>query len=347
MSNSVQTPQTTETKKEKVDVMAKVKAGFENIAKNFSKDERKKLLRLVILLVAVLFVTNPGMIPFLPQDIKNTLTNTITGMFGNVTGVSGMIALDWVVLFKLVVMVIVMQIANIVCGSLLEAVNPKSNRGKTIKHLLLSGFNYMVGIVGIFWALSILGVDLATLFASLGILALIVGFGAESLIADMVTGLFMIFENEYNVGDIIELSGYRGTVTSIGIRTTCVTDAGGNVKVFNNSDMRNIVNLSSMGSIAVCDFAIPYEVKIADAEKALEKVLAEVQAANPEVFTEMPQYKGVQLLGESAVTLRVTANVAESDRFTAARLLNRGLKEGMERMGISCPYNQIVVHRAD
>ena len=346
MSNHVQAPQN-EDKKPKVDVMAKLKEKFEGIAKNFTKEERKKLLRLVILLVAILFVTNPGMIPFLPQDIKNVLTNTITGMFGNVSSVAGMVSLNWVVIFKLVVMVVVLQIANIVGGSLLESVNPKSNRGKTIKHLLLSVFNYLIGCVGIFWALSILGVDLATLFASLGILALIVGFGAESLIADMVTGLFMIFENEYNVGDIIELGGYRGTVTSIGIRTTCVTDAGGNVKVFNNSDMRNIVNLSSMGSIAVCDFAIPYEVKIAEAEKALEKVLVEVQKANPEVFTELPKYKGVQQLGESAVVLRVVANVSESDRFTAARLMNRGLKEGMERLGISCPYNQIVVHRAD
>ena len=347
MSNQAQMPQTEEKKKEKVDFMAKLKAGFENIAKNFSQDERKKLLRLVILLVAVLFVTNPGMIPFLSQDIKNTLTNTITGMFGNVSGVSDMISLNWVVLFKLVVMVIVLQIANIVCGSLLEAVNPKSNRGKTIKHLALSCFKYMVGLVGIFWALAILGVDLATLFASLGILALIVGFGAESLIADMVTGLFMIFENEYNVGDIIEISGYRGTVTSIGIRTTCVTDGGGNVKVFNNSDMRNIVNLSSMISNAVCDFDIPYEMKIADAEKALAQVLVEIQKENPEVFAEVPKYAGVQLLGANAVTLRVTADVKESDRFKAARLLNRGLKEGMERMGITSPYNQIVVHKAD
>lgn len=347
MSNHVQAPQTEEKKKAKVDVMAKLKERFGNIAKNFSKEERKKLLQLVILLVAVLFVTNPGMIPFLPQDIKNTLTNTITGMFGNVSDVANVMPLNWVALFKLVVMVIVLQIANIVCSSLLESVNPKSNRGKTIKHLLLSGFNYLIGCVGIFWALSILGVDLATLFASLGILALIVGFGAESLIADMVTGLFMIFENEYNVGDIIELGGYRGTVTSIGIRTTCVTDGGGNVKVFNNSDMRNIVNLSSQGSTAVCDFDIPYEMKIADAEKALEKVLKEIQAANPEVFPELPVYEGVQLLGANAVTLRVSASVKEADRFKAARLLNRGLKEGMERMGITSPYNQIVVHRAD
>ena len=149
------------------------------------------------------------------------------------------------------------------------------------------------------------------------------------------------------MGDIIELSGYRSVVTSIGIRTTCVTDTGGNVKVIKNSDMRNIINLSSNASFAVCDFPIPYETKIADAEKALDKVLTKVQEKYPNVFTTKPEYKGVQMLDTSAVTLRVVAVVAESDRFSAARLLNRELKEGMEELGICCPYNQIVVHKAD
>ena len=83
------------------------------------------------------------------------------------------------------------------------------------------------------------------------------------------------------------------------------------------------------------------------AEKALEKVLVKVQAANPEVFVNAPKYAGVQELGASAVILRVTASVDEGNRFQAARLLNRGLKEGMEELGISCPYNQLVVHKAD
>lgn len=334
---------TTPVKKEKVSIMERVKA-FTN---RFQKEDKKKLLKLLLMLMAVLFITNPSMIPLLPAEITGPLTDAMVTMFGNVGQVSSVIRMDWIAVFQLLVMVLLLQIIRVICVALLETMKPKTSRGKTILNLVLSSFNYLIVIVGIFWALSILGVDLATLFASLGILALVVGFGAESLIADMVTGLFMIFENEYNVGDIIELGGYRGTVTSIGIRTTCVTDGGGNVKVINNSDMRNIVNLSSNASAAVCDFPIPYEIKIADAEKALDKVLTKVQEKYPETFPTKPQYKGVQMLDASAVTLRVVADVAESDRFSAARLLNRELKEGMEELGISCPYNQIVVHKAD
>jgi len=313
----------------------------------FSKNDKKQVLKLVLMLAAVLFITNPSLIPFLPADIAAPLTDAMHNMFGNVDQISSVISLNWVVVFKLIVMVLVLRVVQVISLAILNTMKPKTGRGKTILHLVLSSFNYMIVILGIFWGMSIIGVDLATLFASLGIMALVVGFGAESLIADMVTGLFMIFENEYNVGDIIELSGYRGTVTEIGIRTTCVTDGGGNVKVINNSDMRNIVNLSNNASCAVCDFPIPYEVKIADAEAALDKVLTAAQEKYPDIFPEKPKYSGVQLLDASAVVLRVTADVSESNRFKAARLLNRELKEGMEALGIACPYNQIVVHKAD
>lgn len=329
--------------KEKVKLTERIK----NALSGIPAERKNKVIRLVILVAAILLITNPGLIPFLPSEMKYMLVGAMSSLLGNVTDISSVIPLNWIVIIKLVVMVLLLQIIKEVCMALLGAVKPKTGKGKTVLNLALSGFNYLMVFLGIFWGLAIMGVNLSTLFASVGILALIVGFGAEKLIADVVTGLFMIFENEYNVGDIIELGGYRGTVTSIGIRTTCVTDGGGNVKVFNNSDMRNIVNLSSQGSTAVCDFDIPYEMKIADAEKALEKVLKEIQAANPEVFPELPVYEGVQLLGANAVTLRVSASVKEADRFKAARLLNRGLKEGMERMGITSPYNQIVVHRAD
>ena len=316
-------------------------------AGRFSKNEKKQVLKLVLMLAAVLFITNPSLIPFLPASITGPLTDAMSSMFGNVGQISSVISLNWVALFKLIVMVLLLQVLRVVSFALLNSMKPKTGRGKTILNLVLSTFNYMIVLLGIFWGMSIIGVDLATLFASLGIMALVIGFGAESLIADMVTGLFMIFENEYNVGDIIELGGYRGTVTEIGIRTTCVTDGGGNVKIINNSDMRNIVNLSNKASRAVCDFPVPYEVKIADAEAALDKVLNTVTEKYPDVFPAKPSYSGVQLLDASAVILRVVAEVDEGDRFTAARLLNRELKEGMEALGISCPYNQIVVHKAD
>ena len=314
------------------------------------KKKGKKVLKLVLMLLLlglVLFITNPSLLAFLPPQIADPVSQTVSNMFGDIGQLTTGIKLDWSVVFQLAVMILLLQVIRLICVALMGAMKPKTGRGKTLLNLSQSIFNYLITIVCIFWGMSILGVDLATLFASLGILALVIGFGAESLIADMITGLFMIFENEYNVGDIIELGGYRGTVTSIGIRTTCVTDAGGNVKVINNSDMRNIINLSSQASFAICDFPIPYETKIADAEATLEKVLTQVQEKYPETFPTKPMYKGVQKLDSSAVVLRVVAAVAESDRFSAARLLNRELKEGMEELGISCPYNQIVVHKAD
>ena len=253
----------------------------------------------------------------------------LNNLFGNVSQISSMVQFDWVVLFQLVVMFLMLRIVWVILSSVLDPEKSEPGRSKTVLHLLKSIFRYMIFLVGIFWSLSILGVNLATLFASVGILTLVIGFGAESLIADMITGLFMFFEHEYNVGDIIEVNGYRGKVTNIGIRTTSITDNGGNVKVVNNSDMRNIVNLSHENSFAICDFPSPHSADLEAAEKALEKVLADVQKQNDTIFAKKPEYVGVQYLDASQVVLRISAEVSEADRFDAARILNRALKLGM------------------
>ena len=344
-----------ETEKAKVNeeteaapVEKKEKNGFFTRFKNaFTKEKRNRVIKLLLFVVLILVVTNPGLIPFLPASVERTLVGALTSLFGNVSDIVNVIPFNWVVIFKLAVMVLLMKVFSELFSLVLDVLSPKSNRGKTLLNLVRSCFKYIVGFVGIFWALTIFEIDFGTILASVGIVALVIGFGAESLIADVVTGVFMIFENEYNVGDIVELEGYRGTVSSIGIRTTCVTDAGGNIKIFNNSDMRNIVNLSNYSSRAVCDFSVPYEAKLADVEKALLEVLKKVQTDNPEVFPEVPEFLGVQELGEESVILRVVANVSEEERFNAARILNRALKEGMEAQGDSCPYNQLATHNDD
>ena len=92
--------------------------------------------------------------------------------------------------------------------------------------------------------LHLLGVNILAIVASLGVLALIVGFAADSIIADMVTGVFILFDSQYNVGDIIEVDASGAWWTDIGIRTTSITDASENIKIVNNADMRNILNRS-------------------------------------------------------------------------------------------------------
>ena len=127
---------------------------------------------------------------------------------------------------------------------LLSLAHPADNRAKTLVTITISVLRYVAAVVILCWGLTILGVDVTTVVASVGIVALVVGFGAESLIEDVVTGTFMLFENQYNVGDIVEIDGFRGVVKEIGIRTTSIEDVGKNVKIINNSQMRSLLGLS-------------------------------------------------------------------------------------------------------
>ncbi len=228
---------------------------------------------------------------------------------------------------------------------LLGTLHAKSHRARTLNSLLISLTRYACAIVILCWGLSILGVDVSTILASVGLLALIVGFGAESLITDVITGIFMLFENQYNVGDIIEVNGFRGTVSNIGIRTTSVTDTSGNIKIVNNSDMSNILNRSNNSSRAVCDFAIPYSTDLEALEGKLPEMLAGIQQRNRQTFLAQPQYLGVQELGDSAVVLRFIAEVPETEIYAGARILNRELFLQMRKLGVECPFPQMDVHQ--
>lgn len=226
----------------------------------------------------------------------------------------------------------------------LGLIHPKSHRARTILTLLNSLLRYAAALVILCWGLSILGVDVSVIVASVGVVALVVGFGVESLIADVVTGTFILFENQYNVGDIVEVGGFRGTVRDIGIRTTAIEDAGGNVKIINNSEMKNILNRSDHASRAVCDIDIPYETDLEALEERIPALLEEIYRQNAGILKSVPAYLGVEKLGASSVVLRFVAEVAEKDLFTAGRVLNRSLWLGLRRLGVECPFQQLDVH---
>ena len=237
----------------------------------------------------------------------------------------------------------VLLLTKLLCA-FLATMRPKSHRGKTMITLISSLLQYSCAIVILCWGLSILGVNVSAIVASVGVLALIVGFGAESLIADVITGVFMLFENQCNVGDIIEVGGFRGTIQKIGIRTTCVVDGGGNVKIINNSEMKNILNRSDKSSRAVCDIGIPYETDLEALEAQLPKLLEEIPAKYPDLIPESPCYLGVESLDSSSVVLRFIAAVSEEDIYAAQRRLNRELLLGLRKLGIECPFPQMDIH---
>lgn len=263
-----------------------------------------------------------------------------TGIF---PGVGSLIDISFDTILKIIIAVAFIQVVGGVLIVVLSLFKNKSGRVGTMSTVLISIIKYSMRIIGFCWVLTIIGVNVSTIFASIGILALIIGFGAESLVADIVTGVFVLFENEYNIGDIIEVDGFRGTVTEIGIRTVSVQDSGGNIKIINNSDLKNIINRSNQKSTAVCDIGVAYETDLEEFDKLVIKIIDEITDRNPEAFKSGIKYLGVQELGDFSITLRFVAEAEENKVFATRRLLNKELKIAFDRHNVSIPFPQIQV----
>lgn len=248
------------------------------------------------------------------------------------------------VLVNLLVMIASVLAIEAIASIVLGLLKPKSHRARSIISIISSLLKYVAVIVILCWGLTIIGVNVSTIVVSVGIVALVVGFSAESLIADVVTGAFMIFENQYNVGDIVEVDGFRGTVSSIGIRTTFITDPGDNVKIVNNSAMKNILNRSDKLSRSVCNISIPYGTDIEKLEEQIPGMMRAIYENHTNVMKSDPVYLGVQELADSSIVLRFVVNVDEKDIYSGARILNHDILLAFRHAGVECPFPQLDVH---
>ena len=298
-----------------------------------STNEKKKgkgtVLKLVIALVVLLVsgVIGAGM-----------------GVFNGIDGFLSMIRIDTGIVIRLIVMVSFLYLVSNVLLLFFKGLQNKKGRIGTISTVFSSLICYGSVLLGFCWGLTIIGVNVSTIFASVGIVALILGFGAESLVADLVTGVFILFENQYNVGDIIEVGGFRGTVHEIGFRTVSLIDAGGNIKIINNSNMTDIVNLSDKQSVAVCEIGISYETDLDELEKKLPKIFDAIKEEHKDVFIGEIKYLGVEELADSCVRIKIKADVAEKNLYGGRRILNKELKMAFDKEKIVIPYPQMVVH---
>jgi len=267
------------------------------------------------------------------------------GIFDTFSGVFSGIHVDAASVLTVVVMVFMVLAAEKALVLVLGLFKRPSHRSATVITITQSLLRYGSAILILCWGLSILGVNVTTIVASVGIVALIVGFGAESLIEDVITGFFMLFENQYNVGDIVEVGGFRGTVSDIGIRTTSLTDAGGNIKIINNSNMKDILNRSNQASRAVVDVQVAYETDLPALEARLPGILEAIYARNKEDMRAAPVYLGVQELGDSGVALRFVTEVDESKIYAVQRIMNRELFLAFRKAQVEIPYPQLDLHQ--
>ena len=215
-------------------------------------------------------------------------------------------------------------------------------RGETISHLLISVLNYGGALGVIFYGLFLFGVDSNSLLASAGILSLVIGLGAQSLIKDILAGIFIVFEGEFRVGDIVTINDFRGTVMDIGLRTTKILNPDGNVKIYNNSEISGVLNMTKDASVAFCEIDVEYGQNLEYVEKVLREELPTLKKTIPTIL-DGPEYRGVEKLGESGVTLLIAAKCNEEDIKVVTRGLNKEILQIFYRNGINVPFPNVTI----
>lgn len=249
----------------------------------------------------------------------------------------------WRAIPKLVSTIQIVTILSLIAVVLIAVFNKllvKNQREVTVANLLHSIIKWITVIVMVIAVLAAWGVDTTALITGAGVVTLIVGLGMQSLIADVVAGLFIVFEDEFNVGDYITVDGFRGEVIEIGIRTTKLK-AAGNIKIINNNEIKGVLNQTRELSVAKSFLSIEYEASLPEVEEIIKKHLPEIKLDTAE---GQICYDGVENLGDSGITLQFSINCHEGDIFAVQREMNKKLKIMFDENGINIPYNQIVVH---
>ena len=181
--------------------------------------------------------------------------------------------------------------------------------------------------------------------SSAGILSLVIGLGAQSLIKDIIAGIFIVFEGEFRVGDIVTIGDWRGTVLEIGLRTTKIMDNSKNIKIFANSQISGVINMTREYSVAKVIVGTEYGDSIERIEAILKNELPKVKEKLSSTIIDGPFYKGVTSLSESSVDLLIIATCTEKDRMQLTRDLNREVKLIFDNNNINVPFPQITVSK--
>lgn len=255
---------------------------------------------------------------------------------------NGLLALVPKIMRVVVTATVILVIVTVLLAALNAAFH-KNSRQITVVRLVNNMIKCVAAVVIVIAVLAAWGIDTTALITGAGVLTLIVGLGMQSLISDVVAGLFIVFENEFNVGDIVTIDGFRGEVVEIGIRTTKL-EALGNVKIVNNSDIRGVLNQTVKPSTAKALIDIEYG-------EPMEKVESVIGAKLPQIKIDGVSggisYDGVAALGSSGVTLQFTAECYEGDIFAVQREMNKRLKMMFDENDVGIPFDQLVVHMAD
>ena len=215
--------------------------------------------------------------------------------------------------------------------------DPKDQKRKrTLDKVIISITRYVVIILAAVAILMLIGVDVMPALAGLGIAGLVLGLGAQKLITDFISGLFIVIEHHFDVGDIVDIGGFKGEVIDLGLKTTKIRNWQGQVKIIANSELTNLINCSLNNTVFSTSFNISYQADIDNAIKLINEELPKRLEGRSEII-EMPVCNGVSALSNISVTLNVVATAKTESHYQLTRDINTLIKQILTENNIEFP----------
>ncbi|GIV61294.1 MAG: hypothetical protein KatS3mg044_0160 [Rhodothermaceae bacterium] len=221
----------------------------------------------------------------------------------------------------------------------LPALHPRRQRATTIGNLISSAARYILWPIAIIMMLSELRVDVGALIATAGIAGLAIGFGAQTLVKDMISGIFLLFDDTIHVGDMVRIGADSGTVEHIGVRLIKVRKFDGELLMIPAGELRIFGNRSIDFARVIVDVGVSYEQDLDTILPVIERVANEWAAGRREILKEeKPTVQAIMSFGESSVNVRVVVQVIPGEQFQAERDLRLMLKRTFDELGIEIPF---------
>ncbi len=216
----------------------------------------------------------------------------------------------------------------------------RSQRARTIGSVLKSLASFVICGFALIYVLKVLGIDLGPLIASAGIVGVALGFGAQNLVRDFLSGVFMMIEDQYGVGDWVDLGEATGTVETVGLRVTTLRDVNGTVWYVRNGEILRVGNSSQGYAVAVVDLPIAHSSDVKTAQEVAGTVATEAACREPlsSDVLEEPEMLGINQITSDTITLRLTAKVRPGQQWSVQRKLRAEIKRAYDVEGIKPPY---------
>lgn len=247
------------------------------------------------------------------------------------------------VLCMIVTKVLKVAIHNIFKMRQKAPIRISERREATLLRLLDNVIRYVLYFIALIMILDTFGVEVKAILAGAGIVGLAVGFGAQSLVKDVITGFFIIFEDQFAVGDYVRIGNFEGYVEEIGLRVTKIRSWTGEIHILPNGSIAQVTNYSLNNSIAVVDVNIAYEEDIEKAEEAILELLPQLPAKYEDMVAP-PELLGVQNLTASEVVMRIICETKPMRHVSVARAIRKEVKMHLDEKGIKIPYPRLVLH---